>query len=232
MTRTSLILSLSYFAYNKKMRVFVNNEVLDLGPNEVPSYSRYFDGQHDDIQKSRYKSLANLHEVYLLLPDYERVRVCVESFLVHPISVAKVDSGMTRPIVFSPHMAMLVKPHVRRDGLFELRGLEVEGSYVPSSRDNVSCWDTDKPFRDEYLSRPLKRLKEGDSVFVVPSFRKYQVLGELEDSTGVRLVSEMEPLDDPVEVAFESLRVLQSFEHKDGSRSKVLLRPDPRGVSA
>ena len=129
-------------------------------------------------------------------------------------------------------MHLLVKPHVRRDGLFELRKVEVEGSYIPSSRDNVSFWDMDRSFKDEYLSRPLKRLREGDFIFVVPSFRRYQVLGGLEDLTGLRLVSEMEPLADPVEVAFGVVRFLQSFVHQDGSVTKVLLRPDFRGVSA
>ena len=84
----------------------------------------------------------------------------------------------------------------------------MEGSYIPSSRDNVSFWDTDRPFKDEYLSRPLKRMREGDLVFVVPSFRRYQMLGGLENLTGLRLVSEMELMVDPVEVAFGVVSVL------------------------
>ena len=48
----------------------------------------------------------------------------------------------------------------------------------------------------------------------------------------MRLVSEMEPLADPVEVAFRFVSVLQSFAHQNGSVTKVLLRPYFRGVSA
>ena len=72
----------------------------------------------------------------------------MKSFLVDPISVAKADSRLDVPVIFFPPIHMLVKPHVRRDGLFELRKVEVEGSYIPSSRNNVSFWDTDRPFQN------------------------------------------------------------------------------------
>ena len=59
----------------------MTNEVLDSGPGETPLYSMYFDGEHDYIKNHRrYKSLALLNEVYLLLPDYERV--VIGSFLL------------------------------------------------------------------------------------------------------------------------------------------------------
>ena len=120
-------------------------------------------------------------------------------------------------------MHFLVKPHVRKDGLFELRRVEVEGSYLPSSRDNVSFFDLDKPFQEEYLSRPMKKVKARDTIFVVPAFKKYQVVGGVEDGTGLSLVSErMESLV----VAFDEVRVLQSFALRSGGVTKILLLPD------
>ena len=81
----------------------MTNEVLDPGPGETPLYSRYFDGEHDFVEKHcRYKSLAMLNEVYLLLPDYKRV--VVTRFLVYPISVVKADSCLNVLFV-PPHVA-------------------------------------------------------------------------------------------------------------------------------
>ena len=64
----------------------------------------------------------------------------------------KADSRLDEPVVFLSSVHLLVKPHVRRDGLFKLRRMEVEGSYIPSSCNNVSFFDSDRPFQDEYLS--------------------------------------------------------------------------------
>ena len=112
------------------MRFQVNTEALDLHPDETPMYSRYFDENHDHVESHyRYTSLAMLNKVYLLLPDY--MRVVINSFLVESISVVKVDSCPDEPVVFFPSMHLIVKPHVRGDGLFELRKVEVEGSYKP-----------------------------------------------------------------------------------------------------
>ena len=114
------------------MRININAEVLNLRPTKTPVYSRYFDGIHDDVEcKHRYKSLAQQNEVYLLLPDYERV--VIKGFLTEPVSIVKADSRLDEPVVFTSSVHFLVKPHVRKDGLFELRRMEVEGSYLPSS---------------------------------------------------------------------------------------------------
>ena len=74
------------------MRIIVNTEVLNLRPVETPMYSRYFDGIHNDVEyKHRYKSLAQRNEVYLLLPDYERV--VIKGFLSEPVAIVKADSS-------------------------------------------------------------------------------------------------------------------------------------------
>ena len=120
---------------------------------------------------------------------------------------------------------------MRRDGLFELIKVDVEGSYVPYSRDNISFWDLDKPFRDEYLSRPLKRLRVGAIVFVVPSFKRYKILSGFKNGLGLNLVAEMKPMANPLAVDFGDVRVLQSSLSRNGTISKVLLLPGFRGVT-
>ena len=62
-----------------------------------------------------------------------------------------------------------------------MRGVEVEGSYRPHPHDNVSAWDSDRKFVDEYLARPLKRVSVGDEVFVVPGLKKFVVVGGNDD---------------------------------------------------
>ena len=127
---------------------------------------------------------------------------------------------------------MLVKPHVRKDGIFELRKVEVEGSYRPHPRDNVSCISSDRVFVDEYLSRPLKKLKVGEVVLVLPTFKRFTVVGGFEN--GSKLELELVPERNfakvaPVAVDFRNVRVLQEFE-RDGYLVKILLVPDFRGL--
>ena len=119
------------------MNIYKNNEVLDLDSSETPSYSRYFNGDIEHIKKNMSnKSLESYNKVYFLIPDYERIMI--KGFLVEPVSVEKSDvSRLTVPVVFSTHVCMLVKPHVRGDSLFELRRVEGEESYTPSIWDNV-----------------------------------------------------------------------------------------------
>ena len=107
----------------------------------------------------------------------------------------------------------------------------MEGSYRPHSHDNVSCFDLDRMFVDEYLARPLKRVSVGDEVFVVPRFKTFVVLGGTEDGLGMRLVrKEMVGLVPSVVVGFGDVRVLQKF-YFDGGSLKILLIPDFRGIN-
>ena len=40
---------------------------------------------------------------------------------------------------------------IRKDGRFEMREVEVEGSYLPHAHNNVSAWDSNRKFVDDYL---------------------------------------------------------------------------------
>ena len=211
------------------MNKYTTNTVLDANPSETPLFSQYFDWKIDTIMNNkRYKSLAAHDTLYLLLPDYERVQV--RGFLVDRVMIEKMDAPgwhTTEPA----DVHQLVKPHVRRDGGFELRRVEVEGSYTPSSRDNVSWWETDKVFEDEYLSRPLKRVSVGDLVFVLPNFVRYWVLSRSENGLGLNLVPYgMSGTMHVLVAKFEDVRVLQSFV-RAGEVAKVLLLPDFRVVN-
>ena len=120
---------------------------------------------------------------------------------------------------------------MRLDGRFEMRGVEVEGSYRPHWHDNVSCNDTDRVFVDEYLARPLKRVSVEDEVFVVPKFKKIVVLGGNEDGLDMRVArKEMVGLVPSVVVGFRDVRVLQKFYFNGGS-CKCLLMPYFRGIN-
>ena len=120
---------------------------------------------------------------------------------------------------------------VREDGRFEMREVEVEGSYRPHCHHDISWQDSDRPFVDEYLSRPLKRVSVGDVVFVAPSFKQFVVLGGTEDGLGMRVVrKEMVGLVPSVVVGFGDVMVLQPF-YCDGGSSRFFLMPDFRGIS-
>ena len=113
-----------------------------------------------------------------------------------------------------------------------MRRVKVEGSYTPSSCDNVSWWDSDKAFEDEYLSRPLKRVSVGDLVFLVPNFVRCRVLSGRENGLGLNLVPEgVNGMMTPLAAKFGDVRVLQSFVCGDGKVAKVLLLPDFRAVN-
>ena len=167
---------------------YTNNRVSILRQDEVLLYSDYFIGDLEDVEKHHhFKSLVVQNTTYLLLLDYERVQVI--KFLVNPLTVAKIflPKWNVNPIK-TTSVKHLVKPHVRRYGRHELRPVDVEGSYIPFSRDNVFDWDSDRPFKDEYLDCPLKKVSIGDVVFVVPFFHRYKVLSRLVDSLGFNLV--------------------------------------------
>ena len=113
-----------------------------------------------------------------------------------------------------------------------MRRVEVEGSYTPSSCDNVSWWDSDKAFEDEYLSRPLKRVSVGDLVFLVPNFVRCRVLSGSENGLGLNLVPDgVDGTMNVLVAKFGDVRVLQSFVCGDGKVTKVLLLPDFRVVN-
>ena len=155
------------------MNIYENNKVV--GVHDKPNYGDHFTSclstMPDAVQKyKRFQTLATQGTLYLLLPDFERVRVT--SFLVEPLLIARVNDYFDiigQEFYVSAHR--LVRPMVRLDGRFEMRGVEVEGSYRPHWHDNVSCNDTDRVFVDEYLARPLKRVSVEDEVFVVPKFK-------------------------------------------------------------
>ena len=131
---------------------------------------------------------------------------------------------------FSTCMHQLVRPFLRRNGSLEMRGVEVEGSYRPHSHDNVSAWDSDQKFVDEYLARLLKRVSVGDQAFMVPAFKKFLVLGG--DGLGLDVIlEEVEGMAPPLLMNFGDVGVAQNFSHRDGSISKILLLPDHREVN-
>ena len=213
------------------MNIYKNNKVV--GMHEQPNYDDHFNScSPDAVQNNkRYQTLARQDTLYLLLPDYERVKVT--SFLVEPLLIARVNDSfdMIGPEFFV-RTRQLVRPMVRSDGQFEMRGVEVEGSYRPHSHDNVSWWDSDRKFVNEYVARPLKRVSVGAEVFVVPGFKRFVVLDGSEDGLGMRVVRKnMVGLVPSLVVRFEDVRVLQNFRVGDGDGQKILLMPDFRGIS-
>ena len=133
----------------------------------------------------------------------------------------------------------LVFPHERKDGRPELRVVKLEGECIASGRHhNVSYFDGDREFVDDFLNRPLKRVSVGDVVLVVPSYERFVVLGLSADGSGLRLVLEQREGEEgvwyrvpPVVVEFERVRVVQEFVNSGGFTSNILLLPDFRGIN-
>ena len=76
------------------MNVYENNKIV--GAGEKPNYGDYFTSSSstmpDAVQKyKRYQTLAHQGTLYLLLPDYERVRVT--SWLVEPLLISRVNDN-------------------------------------------------------------------------------------------------------------------------------------------
>ena len=222
-----------------KMDRYEQNEVLPVG--ETPSFEKYFGSSTSTdpwsiITSKRYLHLACSNNIYLLLPTFERVKIV--GFLVEPLAVEKVDVA---PKEFFTSARDLVLPHVRKDGKLELRGVKVEGGYVAHSHDNVSYFDQDRKFVDDFLVRPLKRVSVGDVVMVVPSYEKFVVIGLSADGSGLSLVSEQREGEGgswyrdrafpPVVVEFERVRVVQEFLNSGGFTINLLLLPDFRGIN-
>ena len=216
--------------------IYTSNKVLVSSTDETPSFEEYFGSSTSSdpdyiMFTKRYIHLANENSVYLLRPDYERV--VIVDFLVEPLLVKRVYFPWCGRNTETVSVRDLVKPHVRKDGKCELRKVEVEGNYTPSRHDNVSCWDSDRAFKDEYLERPLKRVSIGDVVYVQPLFNRYTVVSGRVDGLGFIVEPAEEGRTDwgPLYVEFEDVVVLQSFRRSDGSVTKVFLKPDFRGVN-
>ena len=201
---------------------YTGNKVLNLRPNEVPSFDDYFTGDLDEVFKHRHYTLAQQNTTYLLLPEYERVEAV--DWLVEPLTVtARVQVPVWSNPKVTTSVLNLRRLVVRKDGKQELRLVEAN----PSEYDNVFDCDFDRPFKDEYLTRPLKRVSIGDIVFVVPSFHRYRVVSGRGDGLGFNLVPEMEEeMVQLLEVGFDEVLVLQSFVCRDGRITKVLLKAD------
>ena len=195
---------------------------MNLRPDEVPSFEDYFTGDLEEVYKHRYHALAQQNTTYLLLPEYERVEAV--DWLVEPLTVT---TRVQVPVWSNPKVTTSVinlrRLVVRKDGRQELRLVEAN----PSERDNGFDCDFDRPFKDEYFTRPLKRVSIGDIVFVIPSFHRYKVVSGRGDGLGFNLVPEMEEeMEQLLEVGFDEVLVLQSFVCRDGRIKKVLLKAD------
>ena len=211
------------------MDSYTNNTVLDIAHDFTPSVEEHFGSAFPDhdLDKDRYLHHANPNTTYLLLPYYERVKVT--SWLVEPLEVERVD---VHGSAFVTSVRRLVLAHKRKDGRSELRGVVVEGSYIPSRHDNVSMLDSDRKFVNDFSSRPLKRLSVGDRVLVAPEYKKHIVMGESGDGLGVSVVLEpwgWSPV--PFVVKFENVRVVQKFVNRHGDVISMLLLPDFRVVN-
>ena len=76
------------------MNIYKNNKVV--GMHEQPNYDDHFTScsstMPDAVQNyERFQTLARQGTLYLLLPDYERVKVT--SFLVEPLLIARVNDS-------------------------------------------------------------------------------------------------------------------------------------------
>ena len=206
---------------------YTQNQVLILRPDELPSFEEYFSGDLEEASTyHRHYTLAQQDTTYLLLPEYERVEPV--DWLAEPLTVTKrVKVPVWSNSKVTTSVCNLRRSVVRGDGRFELRKVETN----PSGYDKVPDSNYDLPFKDEYLTRPLKRVSIGDIVFVVPSFHRYKVVSGREDGLGFNLVSEMEEeMKQLLKVGFVDVLVLQSFLYRDGRITKVLLKADFRGV--
>ena len=206
---------------------YTQNQVLILRPDELPSFEEYFSGDLEEASTyHRHYTLAQQDTTYLLLPEYERVETV--DWLVEPLTVTKrVKVPVWSNSKVTTSVRNLRRSVVRGDGRHELRQVEEN----PSGYDKVPDSDYDLPFKDEYLTRPLKRVSIGDIVFVVPSFHRYKVVSGRADGLGFNLVPEMEEeMEQLLEVRFDEVLVLQSFICRDGGITKVLLKADFRGV--
>ena len=206
---------------------YTQNQVLILRPDELPSFEEYFSGDLEEASTyHRHYTLAQQDTTYLLLPEYERVEPV--DWLAEPLTVTKrVKVPVWSNSKVTTSVCNLRRSVVRGDGRFELRKVETN----PSGYDKVPDSNYDLPFKDEYLTRPLKRVSIGDIVFVVPSFHRYKVVSGRADGLGFNLVPEMEEeMEQLLEVRFDEVLVLQSFICRDGGITKVLLKADFRGV--
>ena len=94
---------------------------------------------------------------------------------------------------------------------------------------------------DDYINRPLKRVSVRDVVLVVPSYKRFVVMGRSADGSGLSLVSEQREGEGgswyryrafpPVVVEFERVRVVQGFLNSGGFTTSILLLPDFRGIN-
>ena len=103
-----------------KMNVYESNKVV--GVHAKPNYDDHFTSfsltMPDFVPKNkRFQTLATQDTFYLLLPNFERVRVT--SFLVEPLLVARVNDNFD---MIGPELYViahdLVRPMVRLDGRF------------------------------------------------------------------------------------------------------------------
>ena len=220
--------------------IYENNRVLNLSPGETPLFNDFFGSSISTdpdyhMRRTRYYHLANNIDVYLLRPTYKRVRIV--DFLTEPLWVERVDPYRCGINLETTRASNLVKAHVRQDGRCELREVVVEGSYTPSGRDNVSWNDQDRPFKDDYLDRPLKRVSIGDVVFHQPSFTKYKVLCRRMDRLGNFNGLWLQPMwvknqmFEPIAVAIEDVVVLQKFLRRNGDETQVFLKADFRDIN-
>ena len=198
------------------------SKVLNLRPDEVPNFDEYFTGNLDDVERNhRHSTLSVQDTTYLLLPDYERVEAV--DWLIEPLTVTKRVKvpNWKGDAIITTSVEHLRRSVVREDGGNELRMVEVD---TPSNSGNI--YDLDRPFKDEYLTRPLKMVSIGDLVFVVPSFHRYKVVSGRGDGLGFNLVPVVvdEWMQKPMEVGFDDVLVLQRFLCRDGRITKVLLK--------
>ena len=218
------------------------NTIIQAG--ETPSFEEHFGfstSTHptSTMTSKRYLHLACSNQHYLLRSSFERVRIV--SFLVEPLTVERVwpiMRGQDKSL-FETSVRDLLYPHVRKDGRSELRGVEVEGNYWAHSNDNVSFFDSDLKFADEFALRPWKRLSVGDVVLVVPEYKRFVVLGGSQGGWGLNVIEEQpEGVEgpwytdcySPVVVGVGKMRVVQEFKSRGGVVHNILLLPDVRGV--
>lgn len=220
----------------KNMELYKKNKVIAV--NDTPCLEEYFGSLSSNqpdytMKQQRYTHLLIWEREYLLRPNFERVRNV--GFCVEPLEFEKVDVAGS---VFSPSVRDLLVQHRRKDGMMELREVELEGDMKPHTRYGNQ---EESEFVGEYLVRPLKRMSVRDVVLVVPSYERFVVMGRSEDDLGLSVVSEQREGEEgvwyldracpPVMVEFEKVRVVQEFRSSGGCSTNVLLLPDFRGIN-